>query len=167
MAFQLNYTERNDLIPEGEYECRIERAMETATDRGTPYLSIVLRVRQDVDQPQGNRMIYHALWPKKTPDTADAAFAGYSAKQILALSEAAGLPAGRNYNGFEEWCEDLVGRLVRVTVYHDNYNGSTNARVRWVNETRCPDEAAAASAATAPAPGGYKPMPEDDDDVPF
>ena len=163
MAFQLQYQDNHTLLPEGEYECRIERAIETATNRGTPYLDILLRVRRDVEQPEQGRRIDHALWPKKTPDAADKAFGGYSAKQILALSEAAGLPSGRSYQGFDDWCDDLTGRLVRVTVYHDTYQGAANARVRWVNATRYPDEAQAAAAA---GPGGFQPLP-DDGDVPF
>lgn len=168
MAFALQYDARPELIPEGEYECRIERAMETATNRGTPYLDILLRVRRDVEQPEQGRRIDHAIWPKKTPDAADQAFSGYSARQILALSEAAGLPSGRSYQGFDDWCDDLTGRLVRVTVYHDTYNGNTSARVRWVNATQFPREAAAAQESVVPqaaGPGGFQPLP--DDDIPF
>lgn len=169
MAFSLNYKDRPELIPAGEYECRIERAIETATNRGTPYLDILLRVRRDVEQPEQGRRIDHAIWPKKTPDAADQAFSGYSARQILALSEAAGLPSGRSYQGFDDWCDDLTGRLVRVTVYHDTYNGNTSARVRWVNATQVPGEAAAAQESVVPqaaGPGGFQPLP-DDDDLPF
>jgi hypothetical protein len=176
MAFQLNYQNNHELIPEGEYECRIERALESATNRGTPYLDILLRVRQDLEQPGQGRRIDHALWPKKTPEPADQAFGGYSAKQILSLSEAAGLPSGRSYQGFENWCDDLAGRLVRATVYHDAYGGNTRARVRWINATRYPDEDAAQAQPTAGAPfraagpaatpGNYNPLP-DDDDIPF
>lgn len=174
MAFALQYDARPELIPEGEYECRIERAMETATNRGTPYLDILLRVRQDVEQPEQGRRIDHTIWPRRNPDKLDRAFSGYSARQILALSEAAGLPSGRRYEGFEDWCDDLTGRLVRVTVYHDAYNGNTSARVRWVNATQVPDEAAAAQSSMAARlpeekagePAGFQPLP-DDDDIPF
>lgn len=174
MAFALQYDARPELIPEGEYECRIERAMETATNRGTPYLDILLRVRRDVEQPEQGRRIDHTIWPRRNPDKLDRAFSGYSARQILALSEAAGLPSGRRYEGFEDWCDDLTGRLVRVTVYHDAYNGNTSARVRWVNATQVPDEAAAAQSSVAARlpeekagePAGFQPLP-DDDDLPF
>lgn len=167
MAFQLHYEGNHGLIPEGEYECRIERALETATNRGTPYLDILLRVRRDVEQPEQGRRIDHAIWPKRTPDAADQAFGGYSAKQILSLSEAAGLPSGRGYQGFEDWCDDLSGRLVRVTVYHDAYGGSTRARVRWCSATRYPDEAAAAQTAVSVPAAAPAATPEDDEDVPF
>lgn len=169
MAFALQYDARPELIPEGEYECRIERAMETATNRGTPYLDILLRVRRDVEQPEQGRRIDHTIWPRRNPDKLDQAFSGYSARQILALSEAAGLPSGRSYQGFDDWCDDLTGRLVRVTVYHDTYNGNTSARVRWVNATQVPGEAAAAQESVVPqaaGPGGFQPLP-DDDDIPF
>lgn len=141
MAFEMNYSDlsQTELIPEGEYECVIENAMETATDRGTPFLSIRCRVRRDVRQEQQGRVIFHDLWMKRNPEPQDAAFDGYSAKQILALSRAAGLAAGTRFDGLSDWCDALTGRAVRLTVYHDTYNGRTNARVRWVNETRFPE----------------------------
>ena len=74
MAFEMNYSDlsQSELIPEGEYECVIENAMETATDRGTPYLSIRCRVRRDVRQEQQGRIIFHDLWMKRNPEPQDA-----------------------------------------------------------------------------------------------
>ena len=174
MAFEMNYSDlsQSELIPEGEYECVIENAMETATDRGTPFLSIRCRVRRDVRQEQQGRVIFHDLWMKRNPEPQDAAFDGYSAKQILALSRAAGLAAGTRFDGLSDWCDALTGRAVRLTVYHDTYNGRTNARVRWVNETRFPEgdgstQAQAAPAQSAAPAAGFQPIQDDDEDLPF
>lgn len=168
MAFGLDYSglSENSLIPEGEYECVIHSAVETATDYGTPYININLRVRRDVEQEQQGRTIFHSLWMKKNPEPQDAPFGGYSAKQILSLSRAAGLAAGTKFNSLSDWCDALTDHAVRVTVYHDEYNGRTNARVRWVNETRYPEAAEPAPAPAAKPAQDFQPMP-DDDDLPF
>lgn len=167
MAFTMDYSNNStfELIPEGEYECIIERGMENATKFGTPYLELQFVVRRDVDQPQQGQRINHTMWMKKNPDSMDAQFYGYSAKQILKLSEAAGLTAGRSYQDFEEWFEDLTGRLVRVTVEHSTYNGRTNARVKWINATMYPNMVEAKNAAQANT-AAFTPI-ADDDDVPF
>lgn len=183
MAFKLNYADKRDLIPEGAYECRIERAQEDATPNGTRFLDIMLSVRDDVEQPETGRRIDHVIWQKKDPTPQDLALGGYSAKQFLALSEAAGLPENADYSGFDDWCADIAGRAVHVTVEHQTYNGYTNARVKWVNPTAYPvpegyagkapsvsrqkpaGQAPAVPASTNAPAGSFQPL--DDDDIPF
>lgn len=193
MAFATSYENIGpELIPEGDYEIVIESAMETATDRGYPFLSIRCRVRGDVPQQCGGKLIFWDLWPKKTPTTEDQAVQGYSYKQIMSLSKAVGLASGTQFNTLDDWCDALVSRAVRVSVQHDTYNGRTNARVRWANPTNYPDIAyppaeedkkpphqsaampqtasprgEANRAAKAPAPQGFQPLEDDDDDIPF
>lgn len=142
MAYSVNYAdaiEGTDLIPEGEYECIIKYASENVTRGGTVHMSVTLVVRNDVDQPCKNRYIWHNIWQKKEPSPADLACGGYSSKQINSLSKAAKLPNGKRYDSLEDWADDLKNRVVRVTVEHNEYNGKTNARVKWVNESKYPN----------------------------
>lgn len=162
MSFSVDHNQAASLLPEGEYECIIKEAYQTATRLGTPFINIPLIIRDDVpDNPQHGR-INHNLWMKREPTDADRACDGYSAKQIQALSKAAGLPNGRQYADIDDWCADLAGRTVRVTVEHDTYKGSTNARVKWVNESRYP-----ASVEAEAIQQGFSPIDAGDDDVPF
>ena len=142
MAYSVNYDEAaegTDLIPEGEYECIIKYAGEDATRGGTVYMGVTLVVRNDINQPCKNKYIWHHIWQKKEPTPADLACSGYSSKQINAVSKAAKLPNGKSYDTLTDWADDLKNRCVRVTVEHEEYQGKTNAKVKWVNESKHPD----------------------------
>lgn len=136
----VDYNAANDLIPEGEYECIIRQVAVDVTRNGTEYIDVPLIIRNDVEEnPRRGGTIYHKLWRRREPTAADLACDGFSAKQIQSLSKAAGLPNGKSYPSMDEWMEELAGKLVRVTVYHEEYKGVEQARVSWVNQTRKPD----------------------------
>lgn len=171
MSFNVDHSQANSLLPEGEYECIIEFARQTTTRMGTPYINIPLIIRKDVaDNPKKAGKIFHSLWMKKEPTPADNACDGYSAKQIQTLSKAAGLPNGKGYASIDDWCNDLAGKLIRVTVYHAEYNGNVNARVSWTNETKYPNVIAEDTETQTALQGeGFTPIQGSfaDDDVPF
>jgi hypothetical protein len=142
MKYSVNYDEAaegSELIPEGEYECIIKYAGEDATKGGTMYMGVTLVVRNDIDQPCKNKYIWHHIWQKKEKSPADLACSGYSSKQINAVSKAAKLPNGKSYDTLTDWADDLKNKCVRVTVEHEEYKGKTNAKVKWVNESKHPD----------------------------
>ena len=142
MAYSVNYDEAaegSDIIPEGEYECIIKYAGEDATRGRTVYMGVTLVVRNDIDQPCKNKYIWHHIWHKKEPSPADLACSGYSSKQINAVSKAAKLPNGKSYDTLADWADELKNRCVRVTVEHEEYQGKTNVKVKWINESKCPD----------------------------
>lgn len=144
MSFGIDYSQASSgELPEGEYEAIIKYAGEDVTPvNKTAYINVTLVVRNDVDQPQKDCSIRHSIWHKKQPSPADLACGGYSAKQIQSLSKAIGLPDGKRYENLEDWCEDLGGKLTRITVKHEEYpegSGKKHARVRWLNETKHPD----------------------------
>ncbi len=140
MAFSTNYEEEN-LLPEGDYECIILAAFVNSTPGGALYFSVRLAVRNDVPQKYRNRNIFHAIWQrrpeKQTED--DKKIDGFSYKQLMNLSQAAGIPKGKSYETLDDLGHDLKGRCVRVTVGHDEWNGQTNVRVKWSNKTKFPD----------------------------
>lgn len=142
MGFTTNFSgvsEGSDLLPEGEYETIIKYAGEDATKGGTVYINVTCVVRNDVDQKYKNKYIWHSIWHKKEPSPADIACGGYSSKQINSLSKAAGLPDGKEYATLSDWCDELKNHCIRITVEHEEYNGKTNARVKWVNESKHPN----------------------------
>lgn len=141
MAFGINHEQatQGGLIPEGEYEVIIHAAHEDATGGGTIYFSIPLIVRNDVEQPYKNAFIWHALWKRKEPTAADMACGGYGNGQIQMISKAAGLENGRKFEDLRDWGNALRGRLLRVTVKHEEYQGKVNARVAYVNSTKRPN----------------------------
>lgn len=171
MGFGINYDEAgSDLLPKGEYECITGVVKRTTTQNGVPVIDFPLVIRNDVaDNAYKNRKIFHSLWMKKEPTAADNACEGFSAKQIQSLSKAACLPNGKSYASIDEWCDDISNKLVRVTVDHEEYKGSMQARVKWVNETKNKE---CTHKWDAPlVPDGQQDfseiIDEDDSDVPF
>ena len=139
MAFQINHSAAFDVIPEGDYEFVITSCRINATRGGTEYIDVQLTVRNDVAQSQQNRVVYNPIWRAKNPAAEDAACDGFRARDINQLSRAAALENGKSYTGIDEWCADLVGKAVRATVYHDEYNGNVNARIRRMSKTNFHD----------------------------
>jgi hypothetical protein len=132
--FTLNHS-YSELVPEGQYEIIIQKAEQKETVSGKRYLGIDLAVRNDIEQPQKNRHIFHSIWQKREPNAADKAFDGYSAAQINTLSRVAGLQNGKKYSNILEWLSDLPGKPALITVRHEVYNGNANARVGALNPT--------------------------------
>jgi hypothetical protein len=142
MAFTVDHSqasEGTDLLPEGDYEVIIKYASENATKGGTMYINVVCVLRNDVDQKFKNKYLWYSIWQKKAPTPADLNCGGYSSKQIQNLSKAVGLLDGKKYETIADWCNDLKNHIFRATVEHEEYKGQTNARVKWVNESKFPD----------------------------
>ena len=143
MNFTTNYENvgtGSGLLPEGLYECVIKSAAIETTKNGTEYFDVRFVIRNDIqDQKYANKYIFHSIWKKKEPSEADMQLDGFSFKQIMSLAKAAKLPAGKAYASLDEMGKDLIGKPVLVEVYHDTYNGQTNERVKYVNETKYPD----------------------------
>ena len=142
MGFSTDYSEVSKggtLLPPGEYEVIIKYAGEDAAKTGTVYINVTMVIRNDVEQPYKNKYIWHKLWHRKDPTPADIGCGGYSFKQIQSLSKAAGLPNGKKYESLADWCEELGGKCVRITVEHEEYNGKTQAKVKWTNESDYPE----------------------------
>ena len=138
MAFQINHSAAFNTIPEGDYEFVITSCRINATSGGTEYIDVQLTIRNDVAQSQQNRVVYQPIWRAKNPAAEDIACDGFRARDINQLSRAAALENGKSYSGIDEWCTDLVGKAVRATVYHDEYNGNVNARIRRMSKTNFP-----------------------------
>lgn len=141
MSFEVNHSQAGSggIIPEGEYEVIIKSALEDATQGGTMYINVPLVIRNDIEQPYKNAYIWHKIWQLKQPKPADLACGGYSSWGIQNISKAAGLENGKKYDDLGDWGDDLKGKLIRVTVKHDQYNGNTQVNVKYVNETKAPD----------------------------
>ena len=141
MGFSTDYEDVNDfdLIPKGEYEVIITKIEERTTQKGATGLNFTLVIRNDVEQNCKNRCIFHTLWKRKEPTKKDMQVQGYSFKQVMQLAKAVGLPSGKSYETVYNLCDELGGRVMRVTVGHKEYNGRTNEEVKYMNETKFPE----------------------------
>lgn len=141
MGFSTNYEDVQDfdLIPKGEYEVIITKIEERTTQNGATGLNFTLVIRNDVEQKYQNRCIFHTLWKRKEPTQADMQVQEYSFKQIMQLAKAVRLPSGKSYETVYSLCDELGGKIMRVTVGHREYNGRTYEEVKYMNETQFPE----------------------------
>ncbi len=141
MGFSTNYEDIQDfdLIPKGEYEVIITKIEERTTPNGATGMNFTLTIRNDVEQACKNRCIFYTIWKRRDPTQADMQVQGYSFKQIMQLAKAVRLPAGKNYETVYSLCDELSGKIMRVTVGHREYNGRTYEDVKFMNESQFPE----------------------------
>lgn len=139
MGFKANQseaTQQSNIKPEGDYECLIQSVEERITRNGATGLNVAMVIRNDVQQNYKNAYIFHTLWKRKEPTEADKQVNGYGFGQVMALGKAAGLPDGKEYDSLHQFCEELVGKPLRVTIKHEEYKGNMQERVSWLNPTK-------------------------------
>lgn len=129
MGFSTSYENDFELIPQGEYEVTIKDFKEKTTKSGKTGLNFKLKIRSDVEQECKGKIIWHTFWKRKNPTQEDLQVAGYSFKQMMFISKIAKIPNGKNYGTVFELCRDLIGKMLRVSVIHEEYGGYTNAVV--------------------------------------
>ena len=155
MAFGVSYdkTESNNILPIGEYEVFIKSAEEKITQTGKSYINISFIIRNDVEQRYKNKYIWYSIWKKKEPNQADIACGGYNNQQIQFLSRAVQFSNGKEFANIQDWMKQLKGRVLRIKIGHEEFNGKMREKVQWVDITKYPqyDEI----------------FEEDDEDMPF
>lgn len=124
-----NIPQGGDIVPEGVYECIITNAEVRQTKNGKYKVGFMLTIRNDVQQPCSNRVLFLDIWRKKEPNDADNQVDGFNFAQLMAVSRAAQIPSGQSFESLEQFLGAMVGRLIVAEVYHDTYNGNTTAKV--------------------------------------
>lgn len=183
MAFKSDTSKKqegNSLKPEGNYEVIIDSWQRRVTPNGAMSIGFTYVIRNDVEQGYKNGLIFHDVWKKKEPTPDDLEAEGYNYNQLMAIADAAGLPANADYESFDEFFNALVGNPVKVNLYHDTYNNKTYEKISKHLHTGFPNVAhkpkekpgaagyAAPSAAQFAAASAAPSAPnEGDDDYPF
>jgi len=137
-------------VPEGDYECVMDKARFDSTPHGVENFAIKLRIRDDLDQamPETNgkyhkRNIFVSMFRSKQTGK-------YNLNNFMYLLRAAKVPEGVELKKLEDITELLEGKPVRVhvTVETDNYGGNDTKRNRvapWgFHETKFPPQKPAA-----------------------
>lgn len=144
MAFGTNYSAAQDYspIPQGEYECMIVNTSICVTGSGARRVSIQLVIRNDVQQQCMNRRLYLDIWRKKEPNENDEQVEGFNFAQLMNVARAARIPDGTSFETLDQFLETLIGRCIRATVSHREWNGKVMESVdqlRGIQETRFPE----------------------------
>lgn len=159
--FSTNYQEVNDIIPAGVYEAMITSAKEDGK------ITIGLEIRKDVDQDCKGRGFTHWMYKLREPGDIDKQIDSYSYSQIMRIAKSARLPEGKSYAKLADMLADLVGRAVRVELYHDDYNGKKYLKIKYWNETQVGDPTYAPTTAATPAQATPQPQAARVDKLPW
>lgn len=112
---------KNTLLPEGSYEVFVEDYTMDNDEKG----SLTLVVRDDFEQDYAKRKMWVNLNTSPT-----------IAWKLSTIARAAGVPAGTDFNTFEDYMKALNGKSMKVIVAHREYNGKTYVDVRGFYPTR-------------------------------
>lgn len=155
MAFKTNSSkasEGGNLKPEGYYETLIESAkIEDFTKAdGTVTQRIKLKyvIRNDVEQKYKNACLFNDIWKKKEPNEDDISIDGFNFGQLMAVSDAVKLPDNKEYESVSALLAELVGKPVKVHLYHNFYNGKKYEKIDEHKPTDFPNAAHKAKAAS-------------------
>lgn len=134
--FTLDFSDTYGKVEDGEYEVICTAASEDATPGGTIYAKVNLRIRNDINQPCKNQMIFHKCWQRKETGR-------YEMKDFNTIGAAMQLEAGKKYTSLQDVLDDFVGKCCRVSVKNETseYNGKVydNLNVKYFNKTNFPD----------------------------
>lgn len=141
MAFRTDTSKKqeNGLKPEGDYEVMIDSWKRRTTPNGAMSIGFTYVIRNDVEQGYKNGLIFHDVWKKKEPTPDDLTAEGYNFNQLMAIADAAGLPANADYESFDAFLNALVGKPVKVHLFHSPYNGKTYEKVDKHFRTNFPE----------------------------
>lgn len=185
MAFRTNASKAqesgNTLKPEGDYEVIISTAEVTRTNNGKDKINLVYTIRNDVTQGYQNGLIFHSIWKKKEPNEDDMSIGGYNFANLMAVANAAKLPDGKEYADLNALLAELVGKPIKVHLYHDDYNDKYYEKIDIHFSTDHPNVTHKPKAKTSgtaysvpkstqfaqPAPATVTAASEADDDYPF
>lgn len=147
--------EQNSLIPEGDYEAKIERIEVKTTSTGKEKLSIMYRIRNDIDgQSYGNKCLFEDIWKERENP------AVFNRKRINMLLGTQHLTPGTMFKGIGEVIECLLGSCVvlHVVQSYDDYREEDVNRIAWYKRSNQTPKSLGESQSSAIV---------SDDDLPF
>lgn len=149
-------------IKDGKYEVVITKFEESATQSGTEFVDVRLTVRNDIDQPYKNQIVFHRIWKAK-------ATGKYNMKFFNTIGAAAQLQQGKQYSSIDELFQDFLGKPVLVAVKNETseYNDKTyeNLNVKRWEKTNFPE--LAHKFKTEEGSNPFVTQQQDDTDYPF
>ena len=134
MNFTMNHDDvfTGGIMPEGVYEAVVKEAVEKTTNDGRKHVSITLVIRNDIKQPYQNALLWYTIWTKKEDNRT------YDMRNFNTIGKAFRCQNGKVYNSMNELLNDFVGKVCKVEVKHEEYNGNTNARASRLRESAFP-----------------------------
>lgn len=154
MAYTYKKEEENkefEAIPEGNYECLIEKIVKGESANGNKYLRVQLRIRDDIEQQCKNRVLSDFIRYDETTQQ-------YNEKKINRLLYSQKTPENTRFETIEEIIDKLTGGYLIASIKTSEWQGKTTNNVYFYKPTEHPAKTL-----------GGKVKEEDivDDDMPF
>lgn len=123
-------------LRDGQYEVIVTGVQETQTKTEKDYIEVVLAVRNDIQQPSQNSLIFHKMWKGK--DTGK-----YNFTMVNTICSALGLENNKHYKDLQDLFNDMKRKPALVTVKsEDSPDGKyTNVEVKSWRTTKFPNVA--------------------------
>ena len=135
--FSVNYdaAEQFAAIENGTYEVYVAQAEQSATQSGTDFLDIRLRIRDDFQQKFRNNLIFDKVYVNKST-------LEYPIWVLQSYCKAAKIPENTDIQSIEQFLDLIKGKSMKVTVENETseWNGKTyeNLRVKKREQTELP-----------------------------
>ena len=134
--FSVNYeaAEQFSSIEDGTYEVVVQ-AEQAASQSGTDFLDIRLKIRDDFQQKFRNNLIFDKVWINKQT-------LQYPEWALQRYAKAIKIPEGVEVNTIEQFLGLITGKTLKVTVKNEQseYNGKTydNLNIKKMEQSELP-----------------------------
>lgn len=135
--FSVNYeaAEQFAAIEDGTYEVYVAQAEQSATQSGTDFLDIRLKIRDDYHQKFRNNLIFDKIYVNKST-------LEYPIWVLQMYCKAAKVPENTDIQTIEQFLDLIKGKSMKVTVKNETseWNGKTyeNLRVKKREQSELP-----------------------------
>ena len=125
--FSVNYeaAEQFAAIEDGTYEVYVAQAEQSATQNGTDFLDIRLKIRDDFQQKFRNNLIFDKIYVNKRT-------VEYPIWVLQMYCKAAKVPENTDIQTIEQFLDLIKGKSMKVTVKNETseWNGKTYENLR-------------------------------------
>lgn len=132
MAYKYDASDVSSLVKEGDYEVLIERMEVKTIPSGKNKLSIMYRIRNDVNQPYGNKAMFEDIWEMKdTPGV-------FNRKRINQLLGTQPIEDGQEFESINDIIKFLENAplIIHISIDFDNYRGEDVNSVSYYKKTK-------------------------------
>lgn len=135
--FSVNYeaAEQFAAIEDGTYEVYVAQAEQSATQSGTDFLDIRLKIRDDFQQKFRNNLIFDKIYVNKST-------LEYPIWVLQMYCKASKVPENTDIQTIEQFLDLIKGKSMKVTVKNETseWNGKTyeNLRVKKREQSELP-----------------------------
>lgn len=164
MPYTYDASDLSGLVKEGDYEATIERIEKKTMPSGKEKLSVMYRIRTDVDQQYGNKPIFEDIWAEKDNP---GVFNRKRLNQLLGTQE---IEDGHTFETINDVIDFLVGGnlIIHVAVSFDDYHGEDVNTVSFYKSSKAKPKTL--DEPTPSKAGGLDPnsgVIVDEEDLPF